>query len=99
MKISKNIKLSIRIILFFIVAMCFSLIPDYVRTFFGDEYCSGWFMSPKTHTLEKFFHYGNIHETPQWHWGYRHWLFFMMGLSLATIQIIDIIMFINKKEK
>jgi hypothetical protein len=39
------------------------------------------------------------HDIPEWHWGYRHWLFFTMGFCLAVIQIVDIIVIINKEEK
>lgn len=98
MKISKQIKISIRIILLFTIAMCISLVPDYAYNFFGDEYCTGYIMNPATHVLEKFTHYGYCHESPEWHWGYRHWLFFTMGFCLAIVQIVDIVYLIDKKE-
>lgn len=33
---------------------------------------------------------------PQYHWGYRHFLFMVMGLCLFVLQVVEIINLINK---
>lgn len=95
MKLSFLNQLSLRIILLFTIMMIVSFIPDYLRSFFGDEYCSGYVFNKVSNKLEQFIHYGSIHSCYEWHWGYRHWLFFLMGFCLFIIQIIDIIHFIK----
>ncbi len=70
--------------------MLVSFIPDYLHGFFGDEYCT-------TYT-----HGGNenpyYHTTPRWHWGYRHWLFIFMGITLFIVQVINLICHFSKKK-
>jgi len=84
----KKVKINLKIVALFTVAMLFSLIPELSPTFFGDELCNGnitkEFCSSGWSKLQ------NAH-TPEMHWGYRHWLFFAMGLSLFVLQAVDII--------
>jgi hypothetical protein len=35
--------------------------------------------------------YINEGHISQWHWGYRHWLYFIMCITLFVIQVVDII--------
>lgn len=81
--------ISLRVILLFTVAMFVSFIPDYLHDFFGDWTCKGC-------------NYGEpgryVHD-PSLHWGYRHWLFLSMGIILFIIQAVDLIMYIDSKEK
>jgi hypothetical protein len=91
---NKSIKISLRIIALFSVAILVSKIPQLYPNFFGDWLCEGrkviWEDSDhiKYHTegCDIF----QAHNST-WHWGYQHYLFFLMGLSLAIIQIIDIV--------
>lgn len=87
MKINVINRVKIDVILIFTIAIFVSLIPENFKEFFGDVYC----------TNIKDFHYGtNSWYEPHYHWGYRHWLFFLMGFTLFVIQIIDIIIKVNK---
>lgn len=89
---NKSIKISLRVIALFLVAILVSKIPDLYPNFFGDWKCEGRWIN------EKRGFYG-VHEgcdmfnehNPTWHWGYQHYLFFLMGLSLTIIQIVDIV--------
>ena len=79
---------SIRVVLIFVMAIFVSFIPEQIPDFFGDWACKGC-------------NYGEagferIHA-PQIHWGYRHWLFFSMGLVLFIMQVVDIIVESEKK--
>jgi hypothetical protein len=84
------IKLSIRVMAMFSIAILISFIPEYFRDFFGDWKCAG----SGNYILGTYRYEGcnsglkGIHEAT-WHWGYRHFLFFVMGVVLFIIQMID----------
>jgi len=84
----KTIKLSLRIILAFSCAILLSIIPDQFPRAFGDWYCTN-----TTHIYG-----GDSHSLATWHWGYRHWLYFLMGFCLFVIQVIDMIKEFNKEK-
>lgn len=96
--------ISLRIILLFTTAMFVSFIPDYLHKFFGDWECIGsipWKYQPDdehnySHIIYKGCMYGGDHHLKTIHWGYRHWLFFAMGVILFIIQSIDIINYSDK---
>ncbi len=97
----KSIKISSRIVLIFVCAMVFSVIPEYFPVF-GDWVCEG--SGEKIYTNGSI--YGNYEgctfgedyfHKPETHWGYRHWLFCMMGLSLFITQVVFLIGFIDKE--
>ena len=72
--------------------MVASYIPELFPNFFGDWLCEGTgnYLSNLNH-FEKCNYAGssyNFHN-PTWHWGYRHFLFFIMGAVLFIIQAID----------
>lgn len=98
MKASKYTKVSIQIMLLFISGMVISLIPDYLHSFFGDWYCatgSGKVELGHAYITYPYCQYTSSHIA-QWHWGYRHWLFFFMGWALAIVQAVKIVETINK---
>lgn len=86
----KTIQISIRIILMFATIIFASFIPDYFHNFFGDELCNGFIMRADGY-MEQFFHIGGKHSELIWHWGFRHWMWLLMGLSLFVIQLIDLV--------
>ena len=73
------IKLSLRVMVLFFLAMIVSFLPDYFRSFFGDLP-----MDPKA------YHFGAMIDD-NWDWGYRHYLFFYMCTILFGIQSARII--------
>ena len=101
---NKYSKISINIIAVFIIAIIISLIPDYNHDFFGDWHCIG-----RDHVIgscDNSQYTGCVYgisdyeaHIPTWHWGYRHWLLFFMGLFLFVVQIFKIIEIINSEEK
>ena len=84
----KTIKLSIRIVLAFSCAIILSIIPDQFPVAFGDWYC----------TDTKHYYNGSTHTSSVWHWGYRHFLYFLMGFCLFVIQIFDMSSQFNKEK-
>ena len=85
------LKISFRIVLLFVVSMIMSLIPEYANVF-GDWDCVGSGIYLKDTYSYQFCNYASLgfHDATT-HWGYRHWLFFFMGVCLFIIQIVDII--------
>lgn len=96
--------ISFRIIVLFIIAIFVSFIPDYLHKFFGDWECVGsipWKYQPGdennySHVIYKGCNYSSGAHSKTIHWGYRHWLFFVMGVILFIIQSIDIFIYSNK---
>lgn len=89
-KIDFFTKLSINVVIIFLVVIVFSLVPDNFPKLFGDEWCSGVTTNVITGEKEYFFHYSDRHMTPKYHWGYRHWMWSCMGARLFVIQILRI---------
>lgn len=92
MKITKTHLLSLRIIVLFTIAI--------LSTFLGDWKCDG---SGKRYLDDVYVMYErcnysicSLHD-PSWHWGYRHWIYFVMCITLFIIQLVDIINFSSKK--
>lgn len=90
--------LSLQIIAVFSVMFVVSFIPDLFPDVFGDWKChggGGYLMGdePEDHCK-----YANltIHD-PTWHWGWRHWIWSICGWALFIIQVVRIIIHINKK--
>lgn len=83
-------KLSIRVIMMFSIAILISFIPENFREFFGDLKCvgSGGYVPGTYHYQYCNEGVGGMHSST-WHWGYRHFLFFIMGAVLFIIQAID----------
>lgn len=97
--------ISFRVIALFIIAMLISFIPDYLHNFFGDWICKGAkYGNVIAETDASWSHYeligcdycSRVHN-PVLHWGYRHWLFFIMGVILFIIQLVDIINYTFKE--
>jgi hypothetical protein len=94
MKISFWEQLSFRIFILFLIAIFSTFIPEYCHNFFGDWYCSGSGLQMAN------FHFPNCdylaqYHTSTWHWGYRHWLWLIMCLTLFIVNAARIIQYIN----
>lgn len=79
-------KLSLRIILLFATAMLVSFSPEYLRLFFGD-------VSIQPTEFGSYFGGGMIDQ--HWNWGFRHYLYFYMCISLFFVQVIRIFTWIQ----
>lgn len=103
MKLHKTLSISIRIIFIFICGMIMSTIPEFFPELFGDWICVGSqeeIMNGYYHSHYTGCNYaGYDFHLPTNHWGYRHWLFFFMGLSLFIVQVVSLIIYIGKDEK
>lgn len=89
-------KITLNVIGVFIVMIIASLIPDLFSDFFGDWKCEG----KSWDTNVNFWigcDMGGGRHLAKMHWGWRHWLFMFMGLSVFIIQVVRIINLINQK--
>ena len=88
MNLKKSQIISLKVILLFTIAIFSTFLGDYLHSFFDDSYC----------TTIGCRYMDTRHSLPQWHWGYRHWLYLIMCLTLFTIQIVDIISYAYSTE-
>lgn len=89
----------LRIVLLFVIIMFMSFIPDNYHDFFGDYHCHG------TETIRNadgsFNHYEgcevmNYEHGATWHWGFRHWVWMLMGLALFIYNAVLLITEIDR---
>jgi hypothetical protein len=100
MKLTQEV--SLRVIALFSVAILSTFIGEFGHDFFGDWKCNG---SGNTKEVG----YGLVYtgcnyaslayHSPQWHWGYRHWLYGTMCFTLFIIQVVEIVNHVNTKTK
>lgn len=87
-------KISLNIAAAFMVAIFASFIPELAPEFFGDTKCQGSRLLPElVHHYYQYegcqFNPNGAHEATT-HWGWRHWLWMLMGLTLFVVQVIRI---------
>ena len=101
MKINKSQKISLKVILLFTIAIFSTFVGDYLHSFLGDWKClgSGLLTDKSYHPIYQYCNYSacEFHDST-WHWGYRHWLYFTMCITLFIIQISDIVSFASSNE-
>ena len=95
---NKYTSVSIRIILIFTCAILMSYAPILFPDFFGDWNCVGANYNHNSNLVGCLYADCGRHN-PSIHWGYQHWLWFFMGLSLMVVQVIAMINFINKENE
>lgn len=82
-------KISLNIIALFSVVILTSFIPEFFPKFFGDRICDGAWIVGEKYSPESYLtgcRDGGVHSATT-HWGYRHWIYFLMGCTLFCIQI------------
>lgn len=101
-----NTKIQIRIILLFMTVILLSFIPENFREYFGDWKCNGTgelIIKETENIINRY--YKNCSKGnndfvgahgPTWHWGFRHWIWFFMGITLFIINSIQIGIKIDK---
>jgi hypothetical protein len=92
-------KLQFRVLIMFAVIFVASYIPDAYPSYFGDWLCNGS-GERITHGTgwDATYHYSKCnyssYHNPRWHWGFRHWAWLCLGI---TMLIINIVQFIQKE--
>lgn len=107
MKMNIYFRVSINIILIFAIVIGMSFAADNLHEFLGDNHCIGrFFKGGNSMDLNNFYgcddtHGATAYQThpATWHWGYRHWVWMLMGFCLFVTQVIRIGSIINKNGK
>lgn len=101
----KTFYISLRITVIFTAIMLLSFVPDIFPSFFGDWKCAGTIRGELIQATDASYShynytgcdYGGRH-LPTNHFGYRHWLYIVMGFSLSLVQFVSLMNFIEKKQ-
>jgi len=82
-----SLKGKLKLALVFMIIMCASFIPQWFPDFFGDWVCKGG----------KNCNMGTCAgmDLPKKHYGFRHWVFILMGVTFTIISLCEI----SEKEK
>jgi len=91
-------KLSLSIFILFSIAILSTFVPELFRDYFGDFKCEGTIIIPPTYNDKGVLITGtdyrgcmmNGTHNPEWHWGWRHWLWMFMGFCLFVVQCVRI---------
>lgn len=90
MNITSQESKQLKIIALFTIAIVTSFIPETFPNFFGDYVCNDITIRQEdwrsTVYCSKY-----QHSVPVVHWGYRHWLFFIMGAILFFLNFFRIL--------
>ena len=95
----KHAKIMGRIVLLFGIVMLMSFIPENFRDLFGDWQCEGLHYDKELMQDVGCLYEGQgtyHHHNSTWHWGFRHYIWMLMGLALFIYNAVIIIIEINK---
>jgi hypothetical protein len=94
-------KSKLKILAVFVVMFCASFIPDTNHKLFGDWRCKGnTILHDKNDNAVivgcKYEGY-NAHNST-WHWGLRHWIWLLAGVTFSAWTIVDVIVEVTKEK-
>jgi hypothetical protein len=88
-------KTQFKIIAAFAIVFLVSFIPEYCHSLFGDWYCLGSGEELKDGGVYIHYQYCNYaaigYHNPEWHWGFRHYIWLLCGIVLFIYNIVTII--------
>ena len=91
-------KLKTKIVALFALIFIASYVPEKYPTAFGDWKCQG--SGEELETSGEMIHYKNCdylaYHGATWHWGFRHYLWLGLGLTLTAITVHQIVESENK---
>lgn len=94
-------KNKIKILVVFSVMFFASFVPENNHELFGDWQCKGGVTIINEHDVDiKGCNYGTAmtHNTT-WHWGVRHWIWLLAGLTFSVWTVVDIFIEHDKKNQ
>jgi len=85
-------KIQLRIFLIFSIIFFSSFLPENYHTFFGDWMCQGSGTAIPNQMYYSGCNYLNSgYHNSEWHWGFRHYIWILMGLTMTIVNISKII--------
>jgi hypothetical protein len=86
-------KVKTKIVALFAFIFIASYVPESYPTAFGDWKCKG--SGKELETNGSIIHYKNCdylaYHNAKWHWGFRHYLWLTLGLTLTGLSIYQIV--------
>ena len=94
-----NMKSKLKILAIFIVMFLASFVPESNHELFGDWKCQGARLEKSIDYNEHFScKYGTVEHGATWHWGIRHWIWLMAGLTFSVWTVIEVVDQASKKK-
>lgn len=94
----KHVKIMGRIVLLFSIVILMSFVPESNREFFGDWQCQGMtYVKASGEYLGCYYEGSMAPHDPTWHWGFRHWIWMLMGLTLFIYNTVVIVITLDKE--
>ncbi len=86
-------KNKLRLVAIFAIVILFSFIPETFPDFFGDWACEGGkaVITGNTYTIQGCSYGGDMDHGPTTHWGFRHWMWTLCGVSLFIWNVVELI--------
>ena len=85
-------KNKLRLVAIFAIAMLFSFIPETFPDFFGDWVCQGGKVIVEGNSYDIVgCSYTQQDHMPSTHWGFRHWMWTLCGVSLFIWNVVELI--------
>lgn len=93
-------RLQFRILIMFAVIFAASYIPETFPSYFGDWMCHGSGEFIGRH-YKRCNHGGGfaMYHNPSWHWGFRHWAWLCLGITMLIINIVQLVAEEDKKSQ
>ena len=87
-----TMKTKLKFISIFAIAMLVSFIPENFPSFFGDWVCQGgsYVVKEGRYHLEGCKYAADYQHGPSIHWGFRHWMWTLCGVSLFIWNVIEL---------
>jgi hypothetical protein len=79
-----SLKGKLKLALVFIIIMCASFIPQWFPDLFGDWTCKGGLSCNELNC-------GFEGRPPRHHYGFRHWVFIIMGVTFTIISLVEVV--------
>jgi hypothetical protein len=88
-------KSKLKILAVFVVMFFASFVPESNHELFGDWKCKGGQMiryeNKPTEYIGCQYTGGGVQHNPTWHWGIRHWVWLLTGLTFSIWTIVEVI--------
>lgn len=95
-------KSKIKILVVFVVVFFASFVPEYNHKMFGDWKCSGNVIKHDKNDNSYILgckYEGFQSHNPSWHWGMRHWIWLLAGITFSIWTIAEVIIESDKNPK
>jgi hypothetical protein len=94
-------KSKLKILVVFVVMFCATFVPESNHELFGDWKCKGseakWDKDDYW-SIKGCGYNGGMSHDPSWHWGTRHWIWLLAGVTFSIWTIAEVIIDAQKNQ-